>query len=209
MAEEREPLQPTDKLKLTLLIGGAAVAFGTILFSGASADSEVRIAARVRCLVVPALPSRVEFQIFFLFFFSFLFFFRLFRRGKFVSARKRAAHGARRTAEQATSDAEQAMADRYPTLARERLFATYGYMASGIALTAVTAVAAARNPAVVRFAAQRPMVFMLGGAGVSIAGMLGAQSISPDNALLKHASFAVFTGAQVRQKRPFEGPLYV
>jgi hypothetical protein len=56
---DREPLSPVKKAQLSLLVGGAVVAFGTILYSGVSTKAEVSF----------------FFFFFFFFFFSFTFFF--------------------------------------------------------------------------------------------------------------------------------------
>lgn len=136
VGEEREPLDSTDKMKLTLIVGGAAVALGCVVFAGLHDDGG------------------------------------------------------------AAEDAARANADRYPSLARERLMATYGYFGSGIAITAITALACVRNPSVVRFAANRPMVFMIGGAATSIGGMMVASALPPEQSFAKHVAYGVFTGAQ-------------
>jgi len=134
--DEREPLSPVKKAQLSLLLAGIGVAFGTILYSGATAK---------------------------------------------------------------TDDATRALNEErvgYSTLMRERLFSTFGYFASSIGLTAVSALAFSRSEAVVRMALRSPMMFGIGCFIVTIGSMMGTMAVSPDKPLLKHASWLAFTTSQ-------------
>lgn len=135
---EREPLTPVKKAQLSLLVGAAAVAFGTILYGGATTQSvDESVAER---------SLREE------------------RVG-------------------------------YSSLVRERLFATFGYFASSLALTAGAALAMSRSVPVVRLALRSPIMFGIGTFVVSLGGMFGALMVSPENALLKHTAWLTFTTA--------------
>lgn len=78
--------------------------------------------------------------------------------------------------------------------ARWRVSKTYGYFAGGLGLTAAAAVGAFSTPAVMAFAAARPLVFVLGGAAVSIGSMIGMH-VAPEGAP-QHALWSLFVGAQ-------------
>lgn len=82
----------------------------------------------------------------------------------------------------------------YPTIVRDRMFATYGYFASGIAITAASAVACAQSPRLVGFAAQRPIAFVIGGAVVTIGSMLGMYMTK--NKTVKQGLWLTFVTAQ-------------
>mmetsp|Transcript_9654 Transcript_9654/g.16310 ORF Transcript_9654/g.16310 Transcript_9654/m.16310 type:complete len:347 (+) Transcript_9654:48-1088(+) len=139
IVEETEPMSPKDKTKLSLILGGAAVVLGTVLFSGA------------------ATQSVDEFL--------------------------------------ATEDGRH-QTQTYPTLVRERLFETYSYFAGGIAATAATAMALARSPGAVRFAAKSPMIFLIGSAVVSLGGMVGVSAVDKSNFGLKHLCYGAFVAGQ-------------
>lgn len=136
-SSESEPLSPVKKMQLSLLVGAAVVAFGTILYGGVSTTADESVAER------SVREERVG----------------------------------------------------YSTLTRERLFATFGYFASAIGMTAVSAVALSRSVPVVRAALRSPTMFGIGTFVASVAGMMGAMTIAPEKPMLKHASWLLFTTA--------------
>lgn len=90
-----------------------------------------------------------------------------------------------------------ASAARYPTRVRERLFATYAAFGASVAVSAAAAVVGFRSPALLRFAVARPVVYLIGTAGVGFVTLLGMHSIdyrtSPG---AKKAALGVFALAQ-------------
>jgi len=84
--------------------------------------------------------------------------------------------------------------EMFPLVVRDRLNASYKYVAGGLAMTGVAAALAFRSPLVWRVMTAYPIAGALGMFVATIGAMIVTRSIPKEDAVAKHLSLAAFTG---------------
>lgn len=89
----------------------------------------------------------------------------------------------------------KASLEGWPTHVKQRIRATYGYVAGGLVTTAGAATLMFRSGIAYRALAVNPILFALGGAAATIGSMVAIHSIDPANSLARHAAFGLFNAS--------------